>query len=488
LPENSSTIGGVALKGKARRLKEVILLKARTTVSLLKFKSFDTSTEEGRSKERYRRAMLTSASSIGAKGISILTALISVPLTLNYLGVERYGLWLIISSIILLLGFADLGIGNGLLNAISEANGKDDREAAHRYVSSSFFMLSGVAIVLMVGFAASYAFIPWRRLLNVTSPLALQEAGPAMAVFVACFSANMPLGVVQRVQLGYQEGFKNNLWQGAGNILGLFALLLAISVKAGLAWLVLAMAGGPVLAAMVNWAIEFHVTRPWLAPVWKSSGREAAQKILGIGFLFFILQLAVALAFTSDNIVAAQMFGPEAVTQYAVPMRLFTLIGYIVGMLFGPLWPAYGEAIARRDIEWAKQTLVRSLWLALLVCGLPAVAFVIFGKAIVQIWVGSQIQPSFSLLLGMGIWAVLGGLGTTLSSFLNGANVVRFQVICASFMAISALGLKIWFAGIFGLAGIIWGTVIAYILFSVIPSVYYVPLLFNRMQTKTPFT
>jgi len=488
LPDNRSTIGIAAQKGKARGGKEDILLKARTTVSLLRFKPFDTSTEQGRSKERYRRSMLTSASSVTAKFISILTALISVPLTLNYLGGERYGLWLTISSVISMLSFADLGIGNGLLNAISEANGKDDREASHRYLSSSFFMLSGLGIVLMVGFAASYSLIPWQRFFNVASPIALQEAGPAMAVFVACFAASMPLGIVQRVQLGYQEGFKSNLWQGAGNLLGLVGVLLAISVKAGLAWLVLAMAGGPVLAAMVNWVVEFHVTRPWLAPAWKSSEWESAQNVLGIGFLFVILQMAVAFAFTSDNIVAAQMFGPEAVTQYAVPMQLFSLIGIVVGMLFGPLWPAYGEAVARRDLEWVRRTLVRSLLLAFLMCGLLSVTFVFFGKAIVQIWIGPEIQPSFILLLGMGIWAVLAGVGNTLSAFLNGANLIRFQVVCASLMAVFALGLKIWFAGIFGLAGIIWGTVIAYILFSVIPSIYYVPLLLERMRAMTPRT
>jgi len=51
---------------------------------------------------------------------------VTVPLTLNYLGSEHYGLWMTISSVSVMLGFADLGIGNGVLNAVADAYGRDD--------------------------------------------------------------------------------------------------------------------------------------------------------------------------------------------------------------------------------------------------------------------------------------------------------------------------------------------------------------------------
>ena len=42
---------------------------------------------------------LTAISSAVAKVITVVTMLISVRLTLNYLGTERYGLWMTISSV-----------------------------------------------------------------------------------------------------------------------------------------------------------------------------------------------------------------------------------------------------------------------------------------------------------------------------------------------------------------------------------------------------
>ena len=93
---------------------------------VLRSRSFDSTTENGRSKERLRRAALTTIGSGASKAISLLTFLVSVPLTYRYLGAERYGIWMVLISIIGAMSFADLGIGNGLMNAISEAYGKDD--------------------------------------------------------------------------------------------------------------------------------------------------------------------------------------------------------------------------------------------------------------------------------------------------------------------------------------------------------------------------
>jgi O-antigen/teichoic acid export membrane protein len=259
----------------------------RKLLLILRFREFDTSSAEGRSKERYRRAAITSLAQVFSKGVSMLTMIISVPLTLHYLGAERYGMWMTISSVVLMMGFADLGMGLGLMNAVSEAHGREDRQAAVNSVSSGFVMLSTMALVILTGFALTYPFIPWPKLFNVKSQLAVQEAGPAMAVFVVCFALNLPLGVVQRVQLGYQEGFLNSLWESGGKVLGLLGLLLVIYLQAGLVWLVLAVAGAPVLAWLFNSLVLFGFRRPWLRPRWRQATWTFAVKIFRIGIMFF---------------------------------------------------------------------------------------------------------------------------------------------------------------------------------------------------------
>jgi len=117
----------------------VRLLRIRKIIRLT---PFDTGTAEGRSNERFRRASLSAATSAGAKGIALFTTAVSVPLTLGYLGSERFGVWMTLSALIALLGFTDLGIGNSLLNSVAHAAGRDDRLQIRASVSSGITMIS----------------------------------------------------------------------------------------------------------------------------------------------------------------------------------------------------------------------------------------------------------------------------------------------------------------------------------------------------------
>jgi O-antigen/teichoic acid export membrane protein len=421
----------------------------------------------------------------GARGVSIITALVSVPLTLNYLGQERYGLWMTISSVIAMLGFADLGLGNGLLNLISEANGRDDKSAAKTAVSSAFFMLLGIAAVLGAGFAIAYPFANWGKFFNVQSHQAISEAGPAVAVFVLCFLARIVVGNVDRVQCGYQEGFVNSIWQGVGNAVGLASVLLAIKLQLGLQWLVLAMTGAPIAATLLNGGNLFLRKRPWLLPSVKSVSRGACKRLLRMGILFFILQAIGAIALASDNMIIAQVSGPEAVAQYAVPMRLFGLAAMLVGFIVSPLWPAYGEAIARGDTAWVRRTLYRSLRLAALTTTVGVLGFILAGRTILHYWVGDEIRPTYLLLAGLGVWTIMSTVGTTLAMFMNGANLMGIQALAALGFAIGAPVTKVLLCRSMGISGVAWGGVISYGLLAQLPQLLLIPMMLRRIDAHS---
>lgn len=461
--------------------------RAKQLFSYLSLRSFDVSTQQGRAKERQRRIVMTAVAAAGTKIVTIGTTFITVPLTVNYLGTERFGMWATISSFVGLLSFADLGIGNGLLNAISEANGKDDKQLAKEYVSSAFFLMIGLAVILAAGFSLVNKLVSWPSIFNVNSQTAIVEAGPAIIIFMVCFLVNLPLGIVQRIQMGYQEGFVNSIWLTVGHLFSLAGLLVVIYARAGLPWLVLAMVGGPVLSSFMNGVALFRSRRSYLLPRPSYVSWDAMYKILKLGILFFFLQLATSLAYTSDNIVIAQVLGPDKVTQYAVPYKLFAFLPMFASFALNPLWPAYGEAITRKDLAWVKRILQRSIVGTLILVGSLSIILVLIGKPIIDIWVGSSISPSFALLLGFGVWALLRSLGNTLAMFLNGANIIRFQVITALSMASVSVVAKIYLAQSFGVAGIVWAMVGAYTILSFIPQILYMPRIWSRL-VKTQIT
>lgn len=79
------------------------------------FKMHFLNNQVGTSKERYRRILLSGGSVLIF--FSIIINFIIIPLTVNFLGQERYGLWMAITSVLALVSFSDLGLGNGLLQS-----------------------------------------------------------------------------------------------------------------------------------------------------------------------------------------------------------------------------------------------------------------------------------------------------------------------------------------------------------------------------------
>jgi O-antigen/teichoic acid export membrane protein len=451
--------------------------RIRDRLRWLSLTPFDQSTADGRAQERHRRVALTAAAAALAKVLSVGSALISVPLTLHYLGAERFGMWMTISALIAMLAFADFGIANGVLSIVADAHGRDDHAGIRRAVGSGFYLLTGIALAVLILFAAIYFFVPWPAVFNVTSAQAAAEAGPALAVFVLCFAVNIPLAVVQRVQMGLQQGFVASLWQCVGSACGLIGVLWAVQARAGLPWLVLALAGAPLLAAVLNGVYFFVRARPDLLPRWFSVSRQTCQQVASSGFLFFVLQVVMAVAYTSDSIVIAQVLGASAVAAYAVPEKLFSLVSLCMAMVLAPLWPAYSEAIARGDSAWVRRTLKRSIWFSFGLSIAASVLLVLLGPALLRLWVGNSVTPPAQLVLALAVWKIIEAVSGALAVFLNGARVIALQLLIATSTAVLAFALKLTLVPSIGVAGAVWATVIAYLLFALMPYAVLIPKL-----------
>lgn len=457
---------------------------AKKMVSLLKLRPFDRSTYEGRSRERLRRAALSALASALARGLAIVSTLISIPLTLHYLGPEQFGMWTIIISFTLLFSFADLGIGNGMLTAIAIANGRDDDGEIRSIVSSGYAILALIGLLISSTFIFVYPYVSWDKVFNVESDIARVEAAQALRVFALCFAVAVPLSVIQRVQAGLQQGFISSLWQGVGNVLGLIGILLAIHFEGGLPWLVLALSGAPLVVGVLNTAVFFGFARPDLRPSPSLVSRKVSIEIARLGALFLMLQLGVAVVAASDNIVISQILGPKLVVQYAVPAQMFGVISALLSIALIPLWPAYGEAMVRGDAAWARRILFRSLVFAMGFAALLSTFLVFFGRFIITLWVGHAVNPPFLLLVAFGIWKVTEACGNCFSLYFNGARVIYLQTVTSFLTMISVIALKIILISRMGINGAVWSTVIPYVCFTLFPFFIFARLRLKEKKTE----
>lgn len=474
-----------------RTSKEVVISiegikqSVRRVACLARLQPFDTSTEGGRSRERIRRAGLTTIATAAARGLSILASLITLPLTFRYLGPEKYGLWMVLVSIISFMGFADLGIGLGLVNAISEAYGKDDRAMAREYLTSALFMLLTIAGIVLLGAIVGYPFVPWMRVFNVKSPVVAAEGARAFVVLFAWFVLSIPLGVVDRAQTGLQQGYISQTVVALGSVATLFALIVVIYLRGDLAWLVFASTFGTIVAAGINAVILFW-QEPWLWPTWRAYRQSSANKIFHLGLMFFVLQCAFAVGYTTDNLVITQILGASAVAAYAVPQRLFGVVSLVASMALGPLWPAYGEAKTRGDSKWMRKAFWGSMGFTLSITVSMSSILVLAGPWILRVFFGKELHASMGLLSVLAIWSVVSSISSCISMLLNGAGIVKSQALAAVVSSLTNLGLSILLTRRFGVLGVCAGSIVAQVFIAYPVGFVLVRRLFGEMGSGLP--
>jgi O-antigen/teichoic acid export membrane protein len=437
--------------------------------SLLRLRSAKIETAGDRSRERYRRAAMTAAAVSFSKIVSMATSILTVRLTFRYLGAERYGMWMTITSVVMMMSFADLGIGNGLINIVADALGRKDSRAARKASASAFWVLSAIAVLFALGMAAAYPFINTSRLFNLSSPLAMREAGPALLVFFYCFVLNLPMCAIRNIQTGMQNGFVNNLWDSLGSIASLVALLLAIHAHGGLPLLVLSLAAPPVIVSMLNGLELFGWSHPELLPSPTAFSPESASRLFHTGMMFFLLQLAISVGMQTDNIVIAQILGAKSVAAYAVPARLFSMVNAFLILLSGAMWPAYADAVAHSDGPWIRRGFTRVAVGGTALTIVAAVFLAIFGNQILAVWVGPQMHAPPALLAVFGLQCVLYAYLQPMNFLLNAVGQLRVQVIGALVMAVLNLALSILFVIHYGIIGAVLGTVISVLVAQVVP-------------------
>jgi len=430
-------------------------------------------TEVERGQSRVWRINLTAAASIGFRGALWLSGFIYVPLTINYLGPERYGLWVAMTSVMTLLAFADCGVGYGLMNHIAYAIGRGDKDDIRKSVSSSFFVLLAAALLGCLLMVAVYPLIPWQSLFRTKTSLEAREASKAVAVMALSFLFTLPFTTVQRVQAAYQEGFETQLWEIGGVVLSLFGLLAAIRLHADLPTLAVVFTLGPLLGLVLNWIVYFLIRRPAEVPSFRLVEFQLVRRLVHEGGYFFIIQITGILFFSIDSFIVLHYFGQAALGSYSLVAKLFQILPGLAGVWFSPLWPAYAESIARGDHAWVRRTLLQSTALATAGCALGACMLVVLARPMIHMWTGADVDPSLWLLAGFALNSILVVSTSAIATYLNGRNFIKGQVNIVTAATLLSIVAKIGLCKYWSVSGAIWGTDLAYILV-IIPSYCFI--------------
>ena len=411
-----------------------------------------------------RHITLTFAYKTLAIGLSYLL----VPLVVNYLDVERYGIWVTMLSVMSWVAFFDIGLGNGLRNKLAEALVVKDIRLAKTYVSTAYVTISGIVSVAFVVLISTARFIPWAKVFNTTS-VSSAELFKVVLIAGGVSLMNLILSLCNQVFYACQQASFVAMRQLLMNLFALLAVFLLIHYTSGTLLYLSAGYGLAMLLSSLLLTEYLYLKRRDIFPSPRYVALGKVKEIASLGVKFFVIQIAALIIFTTDNMIIIQTLGPAQVTPYNIVFKLFSIITMAHALIMAPLWSAYTDAYAKGDIQWIKNVL-KKLNLLMIPIVLVVAVLIAFTREIVSIWVGSRIEIPYLLPLLMGIYAVVFVWSNVYAYFVNGLGKIRPQ-LCSSIIAgIINVPVSIYFARNLGMgsSGVILGTIVSLSLFAIV--------------------
>jgi len=410
------------------------------------------------------------------KVLAIGLSYLLVPLTINYLNVEQYGIWMTLLSIMSWFAFFDIGLGNGLRNKLAEALAVNNIKLAKTYVSTAYIAIGFIALVFFLILILILPFIPWNKVFNTTS-VSNSELSKTVFIVGLFFLLNFILSLCNSIFYAYQKASLATMRAVLVNLFALIAIYILIKYTSGtLFYLSICHGLSMVLSnilLMLYFFKKYHAVIPSIR--WIELGK--IREIASLGVKFFIIQMAVLVIFATDNMIITQVLGPAEVTSYNVVFKLFSIITIGHSIILTPLWSAYTDAYAKGDIKWIRDIL-KKLNLLMIPIIIGVLILIAFARDIINIWVGSEIKFPYLLVVFMGIYTVISVWNNIYAYFVNGIGKIKPQMYSSIIAGLINIPLSVYFASYLdmGISGVILGTIVSLSLFAVIGPIqsYYI--------------
>lgn len=398
----------------------------------------------------------------------LLCSLIMVPITLNYLNAENYGIWMAMTSILYWFAFFDVGLGNGMRNYLSEAISRQDYIKARSYFSTAIFLLAIIAVLIGILSIIIIFQLDLNHIFN-THIMSNKSLAYIMVVAISFSLIQFVAKNVGMVYIAMQRYAINDFIVFIGQLIStIIVYIITKTTESHLIYIVIAITSIPALVFILA-SIPLLKQHPQLKPSIKSIDFASAKKIIGKGLGFFIIQITSCLViFGSANILISHYCGPEQVTVYNISYKLFNILIIIYTIIISPLWNAYTDASVKNDYAWIRKIFKKSiyLWAASLLLGL---LMLLISGWFFKKWVGNSIDIPLGVSISILIYVCMFNFNNCVTYLINGLNKIKIQIITSILGTIIYLIAVCFFIkGTYGIYGISISMCVVYTLMSLV--------------------
>jgi O-antigen/teichoic acid export membrane protein len=360
------------------------------------------------------------------------------PFVLHQLGIERYGIWVLITSLIGSYGMLDFGFRAGVNQSLIRSISASDFARASRVLSSALFALSSVGIVGLIVTAGAALFVP--PALDI--PIGARTEA-LYCILVVGFAASLQIAAspFASVFVAIQRFDIFNLIGISMRLLSALGVVISLELGYGLVGVAAATAGTTALGCILRYIVATK-----MAPQLRISRRHFSVQELRViatfGLWNFLITISEYGYLHLLPVLIALYMPVSAVGHYALAAGLWQHLQNLLQPIGRVIYPAAAELHVQGDSKRLYRLYRDGTRLMLLVAiSLVTVAF-IWADDFYRMWIGEQYlsgDPFVSvstLLRVLLIATVLAASANFASQILLAAGHIR-QLAILKFCSIS---------------------------------------------------
>jgi O-antigen/teichoic acid export membrane protein len=329
----------------------------------------------------------------------LVVGALTIPLTIRWLGIDRFGVLALMWVLIGYLNVFDLGLARATTKFVAAAIGKREPDIAS-LVGTALATNALLGLVGAIGvWAAAPALVD--RILNLPTDLA-EEARRAFSVL----ALSLPVALFSTSLRGVLEAARRfDLVNIVRAPLGGMNFLIPL-VGAGAGWqlsgIVFAIFLLQIMGAVIHYILCIRVF-----PVLRRPRVEfrRLKKLLAFGGWVAVSGIVGPLLVYLDRFAIGALLSVAAAGQYAAPHEVVTRLSIIPMSLVAVLFPLFSAEVLRRT--HIEALAVRSLRTLLLTMGAVSLVTLTLADDIVRFWLGVQFQDVVTLplqILSVGVF------------------------------------------------------------------------------------
>ncbi len=384
----------------------------------------------------------------------ILVVLFLTPYIVSHLGVERYGIWALLTSLVGYIGFLDLGVGGSYVRYIAEYYTQKDYAKVNQVINTGFLFCLGLAFVLIP--LALFVAKPLLIFLKL-DPSTYPEIVFVFFWGVVIFSLSNATFVFGSVQAGLQRMELTNIVAMILTIPYTLGVILFLESGYGLKGLMILIGIMWMIQTIVNFCIAKKILPQFSFNPLLFKGKMFSE-LLRFGVKLQVSRLSQLVSFQVDKLLITYFLSVGIVTYYDLGSKITSAIRRLPLLLVSALVPASAEIFTKGDKEGLSKLYFRGSKYLFAVTTPLFLFIVLCSEMLVNVWVGPGFDLASPVIRILSVGYFFNLIMGVASSVALGMGKPEFEMKYGIVMSVLNFSLSLILIVKFGFYGVLVGT------------------------------